>query len=159
MAGHVKRAVASGIVLAAVVIAVCGCDRARSRTERGRGAAATVQGAFLENEFTKKLVGRWESAFLHKGKRNVESLELRKNGTVTVVFERSGTQADFQGSYKVIFDKPPTRDEKTFAKVAIITQAGTFHLFRVNFDRHSAVGTAEVFLRVDKEPFGVLRRK
>lgn len=110
-------------------------------------------------EFVGALFGKWTSAYEHPSRPNVRSVEFRADGTATIEISDRGQTTSSSGSFRVGFERPPAPGKVTFARVTIVRPDGRrIVLSRVNFGLHNAVLASELLLRVDREPYGALRR-
>ncbi len=111
------------------------------------------------SEFKEAIIGKWESVYKMQGKENVEYLELTRQGIAKIIIEKDGITIWYFGSYYVDFLRPPTDYMVTFAELTIKTSKGNIILSRVNFGLHNGVPFDELLLRIDKEPYGVLKKR
>lgn len=117
------------------------------------------RGYLSASDFKKTIIGTWISVWEHRGKENVEYLELNRKGNATIMIGKDGNRNNYRGRYRIDFPSPPREDLATLAELTIMTSQGNILLSRVHFGYHNMVGTDNVpFLRIDKEPFGVLRK-
>ncbi len=113
---------------------------------------------FSESEFKEAIIGKWESVFEIPGKQNIGYLELTRQGNAKIIIKQDGNKKEHKGSYSLTFLRPPMEGNVTLAELTIITSKESIILSRVNFGIHNAFPAEVFFLRIDKEPYGVLQR-
>lgn len=111
-----------------------------------------------ESEFKTALIGKWQSVYEHPGKQNVAYLEIERWGGVKVIIKRDGNPTEYEGTYRLSLLRPPLEGNVTLAELTISASKETILLSRVNFGLHNAFSAEEYFLRIDQEPYGVLKK-
>jgi len=112
-----------------------------------------------EAEFKKAIIGNWQSVYETPGKEIVDYLELDLQGNAKIIIKQAGNKREYQGNYRIIFLRPPTKGMVTLAELTIQTSGENIILSQVNFGLHNAVHAQVGFLlRIDKEPYGVLKK-
>ncbi len=114
---------------------------------------------FSEQGFKEAIIGKWKSVWKHSTKKNIDYLELNKNGGIKIIIDENGNLKEIRGSYNISFIRPPTEGSITLAEITIKTSNDNIVLSRVNFGFHNALPMDRCpFLRIDSEPFGVLEK-
>ena len=113
--------------------------------------------------FANEIVGNWESVFSNPNVDNIKAAEFSTEGLAKVeVTKADTTTALITGRYRLEFERMPKADWLTLGRIVIDTDSGEFVLSRVWFGDHNGVMLPEKrhprFLRVDKEPHGVLMK-
>ena len=112
-----------------------------------------------EDEFKKAIIGNWQSVYEAPGKEIVDYLELDLQGNTKIIIKQDGNKKEYQGSYRIIFLRPPTKGMVTLAELTIQTSGENIILSQVNFGLHSAVHDQVGFLlRIDQKPYGALEK-
>ena len=158
------------IILAIVLFAVLssGCTsnhpehKLDGRRDCSDSAHATIRENLSEQEFANALIGKWETVFAHPSGHNIQAADFRANGTATLVITKDKSKETKTGTYRVQFERKPDPHMITFGRIVIETTPGQLVLSRVNFGSHNGVlfpdANSSPFLRIDKEPYGVLKK-
>lgn len=117
-----------------------------------------MRGNLNAPEFKKALIGKWTAAYTYESRRNIVQLDLGPDGTAKLVTTCEGRKTEQVGRYEVDFERPPDPGMTTFARIVIaVPESDPVVLSRVNFGRHNGVmWDRGPFLRIDREPWGVL---
>lgn len=137
-----------------LIILIFSLDCCRTPTEVNQ---TELREGLSESEFRAAILGKWESVFEHPGKQNVAYLELTCQGKAKITITHDGNKKEYKGGYSITFLRPPTEGMVTLAELTIKTSNENIILSRVNFGLHNAVPFDEYLLRIEKEPYGVLR--
>ena len=147
------------ILLILIVFVFClGCDKTPTKTSTLIDWS-NYRSNFSSSEFKEAIIGKWISVFEHQGKENVEYLELSRYGKAIVMIKKDINGKTHTGDYSIHFSRPPRADFVTLAELTIKTSKGDILLSRINFGLHNGVLTGiGPFLRIDREPYGVLEK-
>lgn len=113
-------------------------------------------GYLSASDFKMAITGKWFSVFEKSGNENVKYLELNSLGKAKIILVKNNTKNESEGNYSVRFIREVKEDFVTFAEIPIETSTRTTVLSRVNFGAHNAFPSKNIFLRIDKEPYGLL---
>lgn len=121
--------------------------------QKGRPALAENLDA---TAFKAALIGEWESVWADPHGSYVKRLIIGPNGKASVTFVREKTEETIEGTYSVVFLRPPSPTMVTLAAVDIMPSTGEpVVLSQVNFGFHNAVRQSRgLLLRIDKSQFG-----
>ncbi len=154
-----------GRILPFLLIGIVGCTSEHPAQLPPQGQAPHTSAIQLQHDlsasdFKAALIGKWESAFTYKSKPNVQDVEFKPDGTATLVLQHNGETKHCSGHYAVSFEKEPEPRSTTFATITVKQpDSDSIILSRVNFDLHSGVYIKHgLLLRIDREPYGALRR-
>ena len=116
-----------------------------------------LQANLDEHAFKQALVGKWVSAFRHPSGKIVQQIEFKADGTAELTVDMGGEKKEYAGPYSVQYERKPRPSSVTLARIRI-TGAQTIELRRVNFGLHNALPHDEMILRIEREPFGALKK-
>ncbi len=113
----------------------------------------------LAFEFKEAIIGRWENQLIIQDKANIEKLDLSRSGKARIIIVENNARKVLIGEYFVTFRQPPDIGSVTLAEITIKNSAESIVLSHVNFGLHNMVGGSdENFLRIDSEPYGVMKK-
>jgi hypothetical protein len=135
---------------------------AGTRSAAESSAAHEEMHALRENftlaEFKSALLGSWESVFTYENRGNTLSAEFTRNECRLIIGDRFSDAHIFVGPYTVELERPYNDGSVTFARITVQSNRGQIVLGRVNFGDHNGVmKQQEPFLRIDMDPYGVLK--
>lgn len=111
------------------------------------------------SEFKEAIIGKWQSVYEKPGKENVLYLELSRKGSAKIIIKKDSDKKEYEGNYSIDFLRPPSIGMVTLAELTIKTSKENIILSRVNFGLHNAFPVEAGFLlRIDNEPYGVLKK-
>jgi hypothetical protein len=115
---------------------------------------------FSAPEFKAALVGKWESVYTYKNKPNIQHMEITTDGNISLTVTTADQSQQHSGPYTITFDREPAAGIVTFATITINPgDPEPIVLSRVNFGLHNGIPLDEgIVLRIDKEPYGVLKK-
>jgi hypothetical protein len=121
-------------------------------------ATRTLRSNLSAQEFAAALRGRWESVFALPGSTNIVHAEFRADDTAVVVVAASDAVRTNTGPYRLEFERPPSSNMVTLARITMQGKQGEWVLLRVNFGLHNGVHERRLLLRIDGNPHGALDR-
>ena len=154
------------LILSAVLTILIGCTSRDTPSRSPQAIPTDAESIKLRedvsaSEFKSAIVGKWQSVFTYKNKRNIQTLEFTHDGTATLVVAHADKWQRYSGPYTIIFEREPDAGTVTFATITIKpTGSDPIVLSRVNFGLHNGVHTDQgLLLRIDREPHGALKRE
>ena len=111
-------------------------------------------------EFKEAIIGRWNNQLILQDKENIEKLDLSRSETARIIIVENNVRKVLSGEYFVTFMRPPDLGSVTLAEITIKNSVESIVLSHVNFGLHNMVGGSdEIFLRIDSEPYGVMKKR
>ena len=142
-----------------VLLILLGCNGTTDYQEEYQ-SNIVIREDLTETEFKEAIIGHWENQFEVSGKKNVETLDISRKGTAKVVISKGGIKDEYSGNYLVNLLRPYEKGTVTLAELIIKINDDSLVLSNLNFGFHNAFGVDEgYFLRIDDEPYGVMKRK
>jgi hypothetical protein len=156
------------VAIIVMCMALSGCRGRTTSPSAARGVVVPSSSTkpdyrnnFTAPEFSKAIVGCWTSVFTYPFSSNIREAEFRSDGKAVVSVISSNTNEEVAGAYRVEFPHEPDQGMITVARIVIHSGGRDFVLAGVNFGHHNGVmwdAGSGPFLRIDKEPYGVLKR-
>ena len=111
--------------------------------------------------FADAIIGNWESVFTNPNGDNIKTAEFTAGGVAKLEVTKVDTTTELiRGEYRIEFERKPGPNMVTLGQIVIKTESEEFILSRVWFGDHNGVMLPDkrrpLYLRVDKEPHGVL---
>ncbi|HBC87233.1 MAG TPA: hypothetical protein DCZ94_09785 [Lentisphaeria bacterium] len=155
------------LILSIVLIGVfiCASHEGTAQPEQAQvisKSAIDLKEDFSASDFKLAVVGKWKSVFnADKTKRNIQNLEFTSDGTASLIITQADNSEQYSGSYTITFDREPGVGTVTVATIAINSNGSNpIVLSRVSFGLHNGIPLKEgIVLRIDREPYGVLKRQ
>ena len=154
------------ILLIVLLIVLCfGCVTKNSSEDRKVDsylALSEVEDNTYARDFANAIIGKWETVFTNPNGDNIKSAEFSPDGVVRLVVTRGNISEAKTGKYRIQFERKPSANMVTLGRIVVETRPGELVLSRVWFGDHNGVMFPDAnyrpFLRVDKEPYGVMKR-
>lgn len=142
-----------------IFLIILGCNGVITDSTDEYQSNIALRDDLTESEFKEAIIGHWKNQFEISGKQNVETLDISSKGTARVVIIKNNIQNRYSGKYTVNFLRSCEENTVTLAEIVISIHDENLVLSRVNFGSHNALGSGdEYFLRIDNEPFGVMKK-
>ncbi len=141
-------------VILFILIFCLGCNKTTTETNW-----SDYRSDLSASDFKEAIIGKWKSVFeAPPGKENIEYLELSRTGKAKIVIKKNGDRKTIAGDYSINFPRPPVKGSVTLAELIIEKSNGNIILSRVSFGLHNGVSATDILLKIDKEPYGTLKK-
>jgi hypothetical protein len=111
-----------------------------------------------KNDFKAVLIGEWNSKFTYNNKQNIKYVKFNKNQTVDIIIFDTNKENKYSGNYLIIFPKKKANDTIVTIKITPKNNKEII-LENVHFGLHNCVHmSVGLLLRIDNEPFGVMKK-
>lgn len=111
------------------------------------------------SEFKEAIIGMWGNQLIIQDKANIEELDLSRSGTARIIIVENNVRKVLIGEYFVTFMRPPELGSVTLAEITIKNSKETIVLSRVNFGFLNIVSSEEHLLIIEREPYGVMKKR